>query len=150
WSDDVAHALGRFLGPDPYAVDLAPLDAVLVCQRTRCLDRAVSAVAGRVVLEQVVQDVEAARGRRKRGVEVEGGTLRRGETLRALQDVGTAAEATTGELGSDEPVFARLARVQRLAHGSELSREAGGVGCGYADGRRGGLLVEPHQRGASD
>ena len=150
WPDDVAHSLGRLLGPDLYAVDLSPLDAVLVRERTRCLDCTVSAVAGRVVLEQVVQDVEAARGRRKRGVEVEVRALRRGETLRALQDVGTAAEATTGELRSDESVLARLACVKRLAHGSELSLEAGGLGCGNADGPRGGLLVEPHQRGASD
>src|SRR6185437_15925262 len=83
-------------------------------------DGAMRHVAGRVVLEEIGEDVITALrfGERRLGMEI--ATVRLGKTLVALDEVGAAGKATRGEPRRQEAALRRLAGVERLAHRTEL------------------------------
>ena len=101
-----------------------------------------------MVLEEVGEDVEAARrvGERRLGVEI--GAVRQRETLLAFDEIGAAGKAAGGEPGRQKPVLRRLAGMERLAHRAELRLEPGRLGAGDAERLRRHIGIEAEQPGA--
>ncbi len=81
---NVADAIAGLVQAEPDACDLIGLQSVLLAQRACGLDRRVRHVAGGMVLEEVVADVEAARRRRQRPLRMEVGAVRAREALGAF------------------------------------------------------------------
>jgi len=98
-----------------------------------------------VVLEQIGEDVEAARRGRQRRLGSDIGAVRQREALLAFDEVGAAGKAARGEARGEQPVLRRLAGVERLAHRAELRFEAGRLRAGDAECPGGRISVEAEQ-----
>ena len=125
--------------------DIGGADALLAQRLPAALDRRVRHVAGGVVLEEIVEDVEATRRLGERLFRVEIRRVRRREALVAFDEVGAAGKAARGEPGGEQPVLRRLAGVERLAHRAELRFEPGRLRAGDAERAAGRLGVEAEQ-----
>ena len=115
----VADAVTGFIQAQSDARDAVGRQAVLLPQLACRLDRRVRHVAGGVILEEVVADVETARRLGQRVDRVEVGAVRSSETLRALQHVAAAGEAALSQPRREQTVIRGLAGMQRLAHRAE-------------------------------
>ena len=121
------------------ARDAVGRQAVLFAQLARGLDRRVRHVAGGMVLEEVVQDVEAARRLGQRIGRIEVGAVRAGEALGAFDHIGAAGEAALCQSCGEQAVIRRLAGMQRLAHRAEHRLQPRRLGA--RDAERGGELL---------
>src|SRR5205807_8610367 len=109
---DVAYPLAAAVEFQSDAGDLLRFDAVPLAHLAGALDRPVRQVAGGVVLEEVGEDVKAARrlGQGLLGVEIR--AVGESKTLLALDEIGAAGEAAGGQPRRQEAVVRRLAGME--------------------------------------
>ena len=85
------------------AGDAVGRQPVLFAQLARGLDRRVRHVAGGVVLEEIVQDVEAARRLGQRIGWIEVGAVRAGKALGAFDHIGAAVKPRCASRAASRP-----------------------------------------------
>ena len=145
---NVAHPLAARRHMHGDSPDVVLLETVRFAQVARGFDGRVRAVTGRVILEQVVAQVQPAGWLPQPGGGVEVGAVCGGEALQGFDGVAAAGEAACCQLCGHHAVGAGLAGVQGLAHRAEHRLQSRGLRGRNAQGIGGVVRIELQQAGA--